>query len=247
MEIEKAPATAGDILLVRGNNKISWGLVTAQKTIYAQACSSHVAISLDCGAFIHSTSKGVHIDFIPRILSECRSDWRVIRLRSVTDKQRWSLIRSSNFYLGQDYNRKFMLPGNASSSFCSELAAKAYIKAGMNVFEEKDPSQVTPAFFDRQADKLEEWEDVTEEHRALISEMEAEPTRAQAAYTEVAASLRRLQKTNMKTEMLTQLALEIVESDAGKEEIRDARRKLESETKHKYWNVQGDDKPSDGN
>jgi hypothetical protein len=117
----------------------------------------------------------------------------------------------------------------------------------MNVFEEKDPSQVTPAFFDRQADKLEEWEDVTEEHRALISEMEAEPTRAQAAYTEVAASLRRLQKTNMKTEMLTQLALEIVESDAGKEEIRDARRKLESETKHKYWNVQGDDKPSDGN
>ena len=61
--------------------------------------------------------------------------------------------------------------GNKTSSFCSELVAKAYDRAGIVILGGKAPSKVTPAHFDKEADHLEDWLDVTEEYKVILADM----------------------------------------------------------------------------
>jgi cell wall-associated NlpC family hydrolase len=85
-----------DVLLVTGENKISSSLVTAKKGIYSNSVSSHVELSLGDGIFIHATNdKGVHLVFLKDELNPCNESWRVIRLKSLNENQRYEITKAS--------------------------------------------------------------------------------------------------------------------------------------------------------
>lgn len=164
----------GDVLLVTGEGKLSSSLVAAQKLIYPNASSSHVELSLGDGVFIHSTGdKGVHLTLLLDEDIACNHRWKVIRHKSITEAclVTESLQKAAIFFYAQDYNKAFMGLGNDSSSFCSELVAKSYARAGIEIIEGKLPSKVAPAHFDKEADKLEDWVDVTKEYQAILARM----------------------------------------------------------------------------
>lgn len=164
----------GDVLLVTGEGKLSSSLVAMQKVIYPKASSSHVEFCLGDGVFIHSTGdKGVHLTLLLDEDVACKNRWRVIRHKSITEAglSTEKLQKAAMFFYAQDYNKVFMGAGNDTSSFCSELVAKAYDRAGIEIFGGKAPSKVTPAHFDKEADNLENWLDVTEEYKAILADM----------------------------------------------------------------------------
>lgn len=164
----------GDVLLVTGEGKFSSTLVAMQKIIYQNASSSHVEFSLGDGIFIHSTGdKGVHLTLLLDEDIACKNRWRVIRHKSIAEigLSTDNLQKAAIFFYAQDYNKVFMGSGNSSSSFCSELVAKAYERAGIEIIGGKSPSKVTPAHFDIEADNLNDWVDVTQEYIAILAEM----------------------------------------------------------------------------
>ena len=79
--------------------------------------------------------------------------------------------------------------GTDHSSFCSELIAKVYEKAGVRILDGKQPSKVAPAHFDKEADSLSDWEDVTEEYRERLKEIEANPFPYRFACSTIQASM----------------------------------------------------------
>ncbi len=167
---------SGDVLLVTGESKLSASLVLAQKAIYGKAVSSHVALGLGDGTFVHATGDGgVHITFIIDELKTCSNEWRAIRLKGISEAQQEELSKSGLYFLRQGYNKVFMGSGNDHSSFCSELVAKAYKMAGIPIFNGAAPSKVAPAHFDQEADTNAVWEDVTAEYIERLKEMEANP------------------------------------------------------------------------
>ena len=164
----------GDVLLVTGEGKLSSLLIAAQKLIYPKASSSHVEFSLGDGIFIHSTQdKGVHLTLLVDEDEACGHKWRVIRHKSITElcSGTKDLTKAAVFFYGQDYNKDFLGSGNESSSFCSELVAKAYARAEIEVFGRKSPSKVKPAHFDQEADNLKDWVDVTYEYQTALADM----------------------------------------------------------------------------
>ncbi len=177
---------AGDLLLVTGQGKLSASLVAAQKIVYQQAVSSHVEFSLGDGTFVHATGDGgVHLTFVMDELKSCEPNWRAIRLKGITEAQQECLTNEGMYYLRQDYNKIFMGSGNDHSSFCSELIAKIYQKAGIEILSKKQPSKVAPAHFDREADIQMEWEDVTEEYKSTIEEISKDPFPYQLAFSTI--------------------------------------------------------------
>jgi hypothetical protein len=163
---------AGDVLLVKGTTKFSKALSKGQKVIYKNNVSSHVELSIADGTFVHSTDDGgVHLVFLPDELKTCEDGWRVIRLKSLNEQEREEIMKASLHYLRQDYNKAYMGKGKPDASFCSELIAKIYSKAGITILGGKEPSKVAPAHFDEQADVDEAWEDVTEEYKVGLQEI----------------------------------------------------------------------------
>ncbi|AVX89009.1 hypothetical protein PkP19E3_11970 [Pseudomonas koreensis] len=149
----------GDIFLMCGEGS-EW-LATLQKFIYKKAKSSHVMVSMGDGAFVHATPDGgVHFTAYPSINKSVKDGWRVIRKAGLTQEDFEQLQRATMFYAGQAYNYKFFLTGDDASSFCSELTAKIYSLANIELIPEREPSKTTPAHLDEIADG-NEWEDVT--------------------------------------------------------------------------------------
>lgn len=156
---------SGDILLVTGLTARSKTIVYAQKPLYWKAKSSHVAVIYAENAIIHSIGgKGVHIADMIDELRSCQSDWRVMRLKCLTEAQEEELQKSALYFQRQKYNRAFMMNGNEVSSFCSEFAVKAYKRAGIRILNGRKPSKVTPADFDKAFDAQKDWLDVTPEY-----------------------------------------------------------------------------------
>ncbi len=159
----------GDILLVTGLAGQSKTIVYAQKPFYWRAKSSHVAVIYAENAIIHSTGgKGVHLSEMTEELKSCESDWRVMRLRGLTEAQQEELQKSALYFQRQKYNRAFMMGGNEVSSFCSEFAVKTYKRAGIRIFNGRKPSKVIPADFDKEFDAQNDWIDVTSEYTAEL-------------------------------------------------------------------------------
>lgn len=162
----------GDVLLVRGQGKLSSSLVAAQKAIYGKAKSSHVELSLGDGTFVHATNDGgVHLTFLKDELERCEDGWRVIRLKGIKASTQEEIAKAGLYFLRQGYNKKYMGSGTEHSSFCSELVAKAYKVAGIEILGRKQPSKVAPAHFDKQADAGEEWIDVSHEYHELLDKI----------------------------------------------------------------------------
>jgi len=164
----------GDVLLVTGNSSFSNALVLGQKAIYLKAKSSHVELSLGDGVFIHATDDGgVHLSLLIDEVNSCREGWRVIRHKSIVELglETEKLQKSGMFFYAQGYNKVYMGSGTKSSSFCSELVAKVYEKSGIRIINGKAPSKVAPAHFDKEADEMIDWIDVTAEYKEILEDM----------------------------------------------------------------------------
>ncbi|ENU5814310.1 YiiX/YebB-like N1pC/P60 family cysteine hydrolase [Vibrio fluvialis] len=180
----------GDIFLVRGGRKSSSALVGAQKLIYNGVKSSHVEMSIGDGSLVHSTNDGgVHFVFLLDELKDIKDDWKVIRLKGITEQEQEELAKAALYYLRQGYNKKFMGNGEEDASFCSELIAKIYKKAGVPLLDEKLPSKIAPAHFDRLAGESEQWEDVTDEYLALIEKIKENEFPFRFAFNTIKSSM----------------------------------------------------------
>lgn len=183
---------AGDVLLVKGTTKFSEALSKGQKVIYKNSVSSHVELSLADGAFVHSTNDaGVHLVFLPDELKTCEDGWRVIRLKNLSEQDREEIMKASLHYLRQDYNKAYMGKGKPDASFCSELIAKIYAKAGITILGGKEPSKVAPAHFDEQADICGVWEDVTEEYKVSLQKVEQDESTYRLAFNTIQLAMAR--------------------------------------------------------
>lgn len=162
-EKEKIYMQAGDILLVQGRGALSKFLAKTQKVLYWRTQSSHVLIAVSDGIFVDAVSgKGVSFKFLNKELLSTRENWRMIRLRAITKEQVEELQKAVIYYHGQDYNMAYMFK-NKDKSFCSELAAKIYKKAGISIFNNRAPQYIKPSDFDKEADKQIKWMDITKE------------------------------------------------------------------------------------
>jgi len=124
-------------------------------------------------------------------LKNCEPEWRAIRLKGITDEQEDRLVAAGLYYLRQGYNKGFMGAGTDHSSFCSELVAKIYEKAGIPILSNRSPSKVAPAHFDLEADSQTDWEDVTEEYKATLAEIEKDPRLYHIAFSTIQAAMAR--------------------------------------------------------
>lgn len=229
----------GDVLLVTGTNKISPALVIAQKALYSRAISSHVALSLGDGVFIHATGdKGVHLTLITDELDSCKPGWKVVRLKHLTAAQRDEVMKAALFFLRQGYNAIFMGAGNDSSSFCSELVAHSFAKANIHLFGERLPSKVAPAHFDEQVDVGEHWIDVTDEYKVLCGTIRKEPDMFRLGMAYLQATLaRRAFASKKRIEIFT--ALESLSDSTGNENLRkmvgEVKQGLRENRTLKFW------------
>jgi hypothetical protein len=224
---------AGDVLLVTGQNKISSGLVAAQKVIYKNSISSHVELSIADGTFVHATGDGgVHITFILDELKSCETNWRVLRLKNIDDNMHEQLMKEGLYFLRQDYNKAFMGSGNEHSSFCSELVAKIYSRAEIPILNGKKPSKVTPADFDREADLLVDWEDVTEEYKQKIQEIEKDPFPYEFACSTIKSSMAKRHMTSKGREAIFSFMENY--SEATKKTVEEVKENLKKRELH-FW------------
>lgn len=225
----------GDILLVTGENKLSSSLIKAQKIFYPNASSSHVEFGLGDGIFIHSTNdKGVHLTLLVDEDEACNHNWRVIRHKSITEScsDTEKLQEAAMYFYAQDYNKAFMGSGNNNSSFCSELVAKAYARAGIEIIEGKSPSKVTPAHFDKEADNLEDWVDVTDEYKKILVSMKENDFLYRMPMNTMSAVMTR-RKVH---EPLRQEVIEMFESGPiENKEVAKKLREMLSKRQLKYW------------
>ncbi|WP_417437092.1 hypothetical protein [Idiomarina abyssalis] len=224
----------GDILLVTGDGKLSKSLVNAQKFIYSKAISSHVEFCLGDGIFIHSTNdNGVHLTLLIDEHNACNGQWRVIRHKSIREHGESTelLQKAAMYYFAQSYNKRFMGVGNEVSSFCSELVAKAYKKTGIEIINGKSPSKVTPAHFDKEADGLVDWIDVTEEYQKILSDMQENefPYRVATSTLSTAMIRRKVHEPHR------QAILQSLEKSSGNEELVADMRAMLKSRELKFW------------
>ncbi|MCK2124833.1 hypothetical protein MJ643_30140 [Pseudomonas sp. PNPG3] len=146
-------------------------IVRVQKPLYWRAKSSHVAVVYAENTIIHSVGgSGVNMAEMIEELDSCKADWRVMRLKGLTEHQEEELQKASVYFLRQGYNRAFMMGGNEVSSFCSEFAVKVYKRAGIRIINGKKPSKVAPWDFDKAFDSGKDWSDVTSEYVSDLQE-----------------------------------------------------------------------------
>lgn len=165
---------AGDILIVRGKELTSKLLSLSQKFFYLKNNASHVLIAISDGFYIHAIPEGgVQIIFIHDILDEFEDDWRAIRLKNLNEDNMEKLLKSVFYYKDQEYNYKYFTT-QINASFCSELAAKIYLRAGIKIFN-FNPKFVKPSNFAKEADKNENWEDITSKTKKVYSFLKTMP------------------------------------------------------------------------
>lgn len=158
----------GDIILVTGKAVRSKVLAASQKVFYANARASHVVVVHADFLCIDSAPGGVSNRTIIEVLENVEANWRVIRLKSLTDEQRDVMLKKCAYYLQQPY---MILPNKKpmkNYSYCSELARKIYVDCNIQDTFIPKSAVVKPCDFDRLADLGMAWEDVTEKVRPFI-------------------------------------------------------------------------------
>lgn len=204
----------GDVFLMEGTSKLSPALVAAQKALYKDARSSHVMFSFGDGVFVHSTlDAGVEFTPYMAALKDCKDDWRVIRNPLITPEQKESMQKASIFFVDQAYNKKFLFKSNDHSSFCSELVAKIYEKAGVPLFG-KETGSITPSDFDRAADSGGSWLDVTEIYKEGFAENDKEPRVFAIAYATLVGFVKKRQMMLAGTDKMFEMLKGVVSEES---------------------------------
>ncbi|MBD8145848.1 YiiX/YebB-like N1pC/P60 family cysteine hydrolase [Pantoea agglomerans] len=221
----------GDVLLVTGRSFKSTALVSAQKAIYPKARSSHVELHLGDGTIMHSTGAGgVHLTFLLDELKDIKDNWSVIRLKGLSDSERDEIMKSAIYFIKQSYNKRFFRENITQSSFCSELIAKSFQKAGVKILEGKKPSNVAPAHFDKAREKSMAWEDVTHEYEGLINKIKADEWRYRFVFSTIRGALdKRSVLSHMKTEVYK--AMQSIAKDSDDSKFYELVEKVKAELK----------------
>lgn len=156
----------GDIVFVKTGKKKNLSIVGQSVLRATKASYSHVAIVLDPGSLIHSMpGKGViTVGLKTELKSSGKGNITVLRHCDLEkdENKRMELREKLSFYRKQRYNYALSLRRNETSSYCSELAAKAYSDIGIplvqNAVRNTLPIDLEVLF----NDKL--WKDVTDEY-----------------------------------------------------------------------------------
>jgi hypothetical protein len=159
----------GDVILMTGTAPRSKHLVTAQKPFYLNAKSSHVALvhaDFICIDAIPGT--GVSNRLIHEVLADVEDDWRVIRFMGAEEGHADIILRACSYYLAQPYKIKPSWRSGKDFAYCSELARKVYRDCGLTSTGINASPIVAPAHFDKLADRLTQWQDVTSDARAYV-------------------------------------------------------------------------------
>ncbi|SNY61381.1 YiiX/YebB-like N1pC/P60 family cysteine hydrolase [Enterobacter sp. CC120223-11] len=229
----------GDIFLVRGGSKFSTAIVNAQKILYPKAKSSHIEFYLGDGSIIHSTGdNGVHLSFLLDELKDIKDEWKVIRLRGLTEQDTENLAKAAIFFLRQEYNVKYMMESVDNKSFCSELIAKIYMKANVTIFDGKDPGKIAPAHFDKEADLLTLWEDVTSEYHQIIKDIKEREFEYRFLHKTIQGALAKRHILSHARQNLSEVAAIISEEtgDEGVSKLFDkAKRELSQSRTLDFW------------
>lgn len=229
---------SGDLILMTGNQ----ALAKAQKALYKDARSSHVAIVHADYICIDAIPKvGASNRIIPDVLADVEPGWRVIRHKSVGPDNTEGIMRACTFYLAQPYK---ILPSKKSAkkfAYCSELARKVYRDVGVAGTGIPDASIIAPAHFDQLADQHPNWVDVTESLRPAVEFCQKYPEilRAVAKLFIDGLKLNR-SRFEERTAALVKLQALAKAGKIGKEEAQAAVaqiREIERKMNHTFWDV----------
>lgn len=161
------PSLPGDIILFSPSKKVSLNLFFQTKIGKRRALHSHVAITIKQGNAIHAMPKvGIQLVGIRELLLDRGEEFIVFRNKMVEGDAGYlyNLEDSLLFYLRQKYNYLFFASRRWNSSFCSELAVKAYRKIGISISNRK-PSSTLPLDIFEHIKTSQNWSDVTEIYR----------------------------------------------------------------------------------
>ncbi|MEN4789174.1 YiiX/YebB-like N1pC/P60 family cysteine hydrolase [Pantoea agglomerans] len=160
---------AGDVLLINSRTKRSWLNRTGQKWVRkgSSANSTHVALSLGDGGFIHAdTTCGVDLVFLTDLLKNSEDDWKVIRHIELTDEVEEKIKKAAIFHFGKAYNYKFILKEDEKSLFCSQLVDVVFNSIGISIFSHEESNSLWnlnnafPIDFDNLISDKKTWIDV---------------------------------------------------------------------------------------
>lgn len=228
----------GDLILMTGNR----ALANAQKALYKDARSSHIAI-------VHSDF--ICIDAIPkvgatnRVISEVLSDaepgWRVIRHKAIGPDHTAGIVRACTFYLAQPYK---ILPSKKSAkkfAYCSELARKVYRDISVTGTGIPDDRIIAPAHFDQLADRHPNWLDITDSIRPAVEFCQTYPEilRSTAKVFIDGLKLNR-SRFEERTKSLAELQALAKADKISKKDAQEAValiREIESNMNHTFWDV----------
>ncbi|HFE8665148.1 TPA: YiiX/YebB-like N1pC/P60 family cysteine hydrolase [Acinetobacter baumannii] len=159
----------GDIILMTGTSSQSKILVKAQKPFYLKAKSSHVAIVQSEIVCVDALPKvGVSMRPIMDVLSDVEPNWRVIRFNEINETYHDNILKACAFYVMQPYQIKPKKKPGKDFSYCSELARKIFLDLKLENTGIPNNTIVKPCNFDRLADNVNNWTDVTHEVRDFV-------------------------------------------------------------------------------
>ncbi len=186
-------AKAGDLLLFEPDPTAKSGSVSIQRILrFARFVRfSHVAIALNSVHAIHSVpGRGVHISRLSELISERHFySGRVEAFRHATLDCDVGLCKDIERELWHYFNQPYFHPLHRigdKSSYCSELAAKAYLKIGVRLTR-RSPRRTLPLDIE-QAVSSPEWLKVSVQY--LLPVVEPDMTSLLGPDTVDAADLR---------------------------------------------------------
>ncbi|MBX9636578.1 YiiX/YebB-like N1pC/P60 family cysteine hydrolase [Nitrosomonas sp.] len=230
----------GDIILVSGTQKSSSALIELQKMFIACAQSSHVLIAqAECVCVDAVPKDGVRQRFFHDVIQSVKPSWKVIR-RNLSQNQKDEIIKSSVYFLNQEYLIKPAEFLGKNKSYCSELVRKIYQRASLEIDVPLD-GPVMPAHFDHLIRNSSVWTDVTKE----IKEFHDNPPLSIEELRQAANFLIKGIKLNRKRfddrekwrEWLKNLLLNGKISNSSYEEKMAFIESIEASMNYKFWNT----------
>jgi len=242
---------SGDLILMTGNP----ALAHAQKALYKDARSSHVAIVHADFICIDAIPKvGVSNRVIPDVFADVEPGWRVIRHKSVGPENTDGIMRACAYYLAQPYK---ILPSKKSAkkfAYCSELARKVYRNIGVAGMGIPVDRIIAPAHFDQLADQHPNWVDVTASLRPAVEFCQKYPEILQSTAKVFIDGLKlNRRRFEERTESLARLQVLAKAGKISKEDAQEAVaqiREIERNMNHTFWdmsrNTGGCKRPGEG-
>ncbi|UDG02848.1 hypothetical protein LH408_10565 [Enterobacter cloacae] len=164
----QTPSCTGDIILFSRPKK-SANIVVQSVLTRRNAKHHHVAIALYNYSLIHAMPKlGIHLRPLVEYLNE-NKDFVVFRhISSLSEINSEHLEKNLRHHHLQRYSLLNTIYTSPRHSFCSELAAKAYEKSGMQLTHgNKNPKSVLPSDIFNYVSSSPDWVDITQHYKCF--------------------------------------------------------------------------------